>query len=340
MTNVHLREYAGPDAMDVLTLQWRELYAQDAAATPFQSPGWLTAWARQLPHTAVPVVLAATNASGRILAALALARHTGAGRDRLVPLSAPHAESVRLIGPRADDPAVAQPLAFYLLLADGTADVALTDVIATSALGSCLSAMCESSTWSASTTACAAVPLPVRYESLPTSTRRQHVRRRRVWARLASEQEVTYTRTRHTDDLLDAFDVLCELHAKRWEGHDPHPDGLRAEEIDQWRAVLRDLGNEAFIASVAVKGQVIAAQLLLTRGTRCYSLIPAMDPAQLHLAPGHALLRHLAQSLAEEGIRILDLGRTTGSARSYKGQYAPEWTCTVSAISAPHRAAA
>jgi CelD/BcsL family acetyltransferase involved in cellulose biosynthesis len=65
-----------------------------------------------------------------------------------------------------------------------------------------------------------------------------------------------------------------------------------------------------------------------------------MDPAHMHLAPGHALLRYLVQDLTEEGFRILDLGRTTGPALSYKRQYAPEWTSTVSALSAPHRAAA
>ncbi|MET7391437.1 GNAT family N-acetyltransferase [Streptomyces sp. NPDC005529] len=337
MPTVSVREYAGPDAVDVLALPWRELYAEDQHATPFQSPAWLSAWARSLPHTATPIVLAATSSTGRWLAALALVRHDDRDRTRILPLSAPHAECVLPVGPYADDDTVAQAFAFHLLLADDAgADVVMTDVPATSALGTTLTLLCEDTGWDCTTTPNAAVQLPVRYDRLPASTQREHARRRRTWRRLADAGRIiTYTRTRHTADLLQAFSVLCDLHQQRWAGHEPLPGSLTAADRRQWRGVLRELGAaHACIATLAVDDHVIAAQLLLTRGPRCYSLIPAMDPAQRHLAPGHALLRHLTEDLAGEGVQILDLGRTVAAQQAYKQQYRPAWTSTVSALSA------
>ncbi|MFD5717185.1 GNAT family N-acetyltransferase [Streptomyces sp. NPDC127036] len=343
MPTVSVREYAGPDAMDVLALQWRELYAEDSAASPFQSPAWLTAWACHRPHTATPIVLAATSPTGRWLAALALVRHDDGDSTRILPLSAPHAECVLPVGPYADDTCVAQALAFHLLLADDAgADVVMTDVPATSALGTTLTLLCEDTGWDCTTTPNAAIQLPVRYDRLSASTAREHQRRRRTWTRLAAAgRTITYTRTRHTADLLAAFDVLGDLHERRWAGHEPLPGSLTAGDRAPWRAVLAELGAaHACIATLAVDDHVVAAQLLLTRGPRCYSLIPAMDPAHRHLAPGHALLRHLTEDLAGEGFHVLDLGRTIGAQQAYKQQYRPAWTSTVSALSAPLGAAA
>ncbi|MFD5814779.1 GNAT family N-acetyltransferase [Streptomyces sp. NPDC127038] len=343
MPTVTIREYVGPGAMDALALHWRELYAADREATPFQSPAWLAAWARHLPATATPLVLAATSHTGRWLAALALVRHDDAPRTRILPLSAPHAECVRPIGPYAEDPGVARALAFHLLLTDDAgADVVMTDIPAPSALGQVLTLLCQDVGWDCTTTPSAVIQLPVHYDRLPTSTQRQHTRRRRTWGRLTDAgRSITYTRTRHTADLLNAFVVLARLHQQRWTGHDPLPGSLTAADQDQWLAVLRNIGAaHACIATLAVDNRVIAAQLLLTRGPRCYSLIPAMDPSQRHLAPGHALLRHLIEDLTGEGFDALDLGRTTGLQQAYKRQYAPVWTDTLSALSASHEAAA
>ncbi|MEW1568596.1 GNAT family N-acetyltransferase [Streptomyces sp. NPDC093509] len=338
MPNVSVREYAGPDAMDALALPWRELYAEDSAATPFQSPAWLAAWARHLPHTATPIVLAATSPTGRWLAALALVRHDDGDRTRILALSAPHAECVRPVGPYADDATVAQAFAFHLLLADDAgADIVMTDVPATSALGTTLTLLCEDTGWDCTTTPNAAIQLPVRYDRLSASTAREHQRRRRTWTRLADAgRTVTYSRSRHTADLLQAFGVLCDLHQRRWAGHEPLPGSLTVADRDKWHDVLVELGAaHACIATLAVDAQVVAAQLLLTRGAHCFSLIPAMDPAHRHLAPGHALLRHLTEDLAGEGFHVLDLGRTIGAQQAYKAQYRPAWTSTVSALSAP-----
>ncbi|MFD4412481.1 GNAT family N-acetyltransferase [Streptomyces sp. NPDC058475] len=334
----------GPAAMDVLDTRWRDLYHQDAAATPYQSPGWLTAWAQQLPHTTTPMILAVQSPTGRTLAALALAREDdGSGRaPRIFPLSAPHAEYVRPVGARAEDGSVAASLAFYLLLvAEDGGQVEMTDVPTTSSLGRYLTQASADEGWQHNLTACAEINLPLDLAAMSRTTRRDHLRRNRVWSRLAQDQQVTYHRTRCMDELLDAYEVLAHLHQRRWEGHALLPGAPLAADANQWRAVLRHCGAAgATIATLAVDGEPIASQLCLIRGSKCFSVLTAMDPRHRHLAPGHALLRHLARALPDEGIRTLDLGRTAPGQRSYKAQYRPIWTDTVSTVSAPQVAAA
>jgi hypothetical protein len=342
MTAMSVRVYAGPDAMRVLASQRRELYAEDKSATHYQSPAWLTGWARQLPRIAASFVLAAMSATGRILAALALARHDDADRPRILPPSAPHAECVRPVGPYADDPAIAQAPAFQLLLADGLgADVVITDVPTTGTLGSCLTLLCEDTGCDRATTACAVTPMPLRYGSLPPSAQRAHANRIRTWSGLAHKRNITYTRTRHAQELLAASDVLYQLHQRPWEGHDPLPGSLRDGEAGAWQGVLRHLGTaHASIAGLAVNGTVITAQLLLIGGARCYSLSLAINPVHHHRAPGHALMRLLVDDLTDEGFHTRDLGRTSGPQLAFKRQYAPQWTSRVPALSTSHRVAA
>jgi CelD/BcsL family acetyltransferase involved in cellulose biosynthesis len=91
----------------------------------------------------------------------------------------------------------------------------------------------------------------------------------------------------------------------------------------------------AFIATLALDGEVVAAQLCLTRNRRAYSVVPAMHPNYKDLAPGHALLRHLAQDLTCAGYEHLDLGRTVPGQHAYKNQYRPRWSETLCAVSTP-----
>ncbi|MFJ4836249.1 GNAT family N-acetyltransferase [Streptomyces sp. NPDC088747] len=335
-----VREYAGSEAVDFLTRRWRDLYVQDPLATPFQSPAWLTGWAHQLPPTTSPFILAATSASGRPLAALALARRDSTAGSRFVPLSAPHAHYVRAVGPHADDPAVARALAIQLLLFAeiGAAAIDVTDVPSTSALAHYLSAVCEDDTWDCTTKASAAIELPVDYSTLSRSAQREHQRRLRTWTRLTRDHTVTYHRTRHTQDLLTACNTLCDLHRRRRPGQ-PHPHtSTDIPKARQWRSVLRNLdAHHACIATLSVDGQVLAGQLLLTssqtrESARCsFSLIPAADPAYRHLAPGHALLRHLVAELPAEGIYALHLGRVAPNLRTYRAPHRAHWTNTLSA---------
>ncbi|WP_330343243.1 GNAT family N-acetyltransferase [Streptomyces sp. NBC_00557] len=333
-----VRMYTGSQAMDFLGGPWRELYAQDAAATPFQSPIWLTAWAQHLAPAMTPVVLVSTSPTGRPLAALALARQDDGADTRIVPLSAPYAECIRPVGPHADDPAVAASFVFHLMLLteEGGEGISMSDVPATSGLGRSLTQISQSVGWNRVNARSARVRLPFVYAALSRSTRREHQRRQRAWDRAAAHHRVTYARTHHPQTLLDAHAVIAALRPSRW--YDPLFSGpAPVGGLEHWGSVLRRLdATKTFIATLAVDDTVVAARLCLTRGRHCYSLVPVTDAGYRHLAPDHALLRYLIGDLTRKGFTMLHLGRTPAPEQRGAGQYQPEWTSTLSVLNTPH----
>lgn len=251
-------------------------------------------------------------------------------RELIAPLSSPTAEVIRAVGPGAEDPVAAAALVRHLngTIRFGT-DVQLPDIPSDSALGQQLALQ-----WNCHLTQIpyATVALPVDYASLSRSTRRDHRRRERVWRGLREQgHQVTYHRTRCTSELLETYPVLARLHRLQWPGTTNTVTDAASDR--RWHAVLERCGPTAFIAMLAVDGAIIAAQLCLRRGDHAYSLIPAMDPTQRELAPGHALLRYLTDDLASTGYRTLDLGRTTDDPgqHAYKSQYGATWSQTLTA---------
>lgn len=324
------RILSGPAASIFLARRWPDLYSVDPFATPYQASGWLAGWARHLPAHATPLVALVTTGAGEPVAALALAHHREVGgRTRVGVLSAPHAEYVRPIGPGSEDPAVVSALGDCLQELDD-AGIVLTGVPMAGTLGRHLAGRPG---WRHTTVPCAAVALPLDLAdpSLSASTRRAHRRRQRDWTALAAAGRVTYTRSRTDAQLRRGFLELAALHRLRWAPADESEHVLREE---QWLAVLEDCGpGIATIASLRLDGTTIAAQLLLVRNGICYSVLPAWDPARRDLAPGHALLRYIAEDLAHGGwhgvpCRTLDLGRTVDSQVSYKAQYSAFWSET------------
>ncbi|WP_433573668.1 GNAT family N-acetyltransferase [Streptomyces sp. CA-251247] len=320
-----VRVIEGPLAHTFLTTRWAGLFQQDSLATPYQAPGWLSAHADQLPLTATLMILVAENDTGP-RAALAVVRdRTAGGWLEVTPLSTPMAEYVRIVGPDAEDPAVAASLAEALTRLD--ADVMLPDVPATSALGRYISS------WRHGLTRCARITLPVPYAAMSRSTRRDHRRRRRDWAALATRgHTIDYHRTQSAAELSDAYAALAHLHRRRWRASGPEHRVTAAD--GRLRTVLERCPESAFIATLSLDGKPVAAQLCLYRDRHAYSMLPAMDLDHEDLAPGHALLRHLTDDLTAAGFVSLDLGRTTCAPGqvAYKQQYAPIWSATVTAV--------
>jgi CelD/BcsL family acetyltransferase involved in cellulose biosynthesis len=334
-----VRVLEGAAAGAFIASSWADLYRQDSEATPYQSPSWLTGWAHQLPPSSRVVVALCEGPARQVLAAVPLVCDRAGARPRTTALSAPMGEYVRAMGPAAEDPRVAKALAGYLEgLASEGQHVDLAGLPADSALARHLTSTGSAAAgrWQTSVTDCAEIPLPLAYEEMSRSTRRDHKRRQRVWDELARRRKVTYRRTRDSDELLTAYAVLARLHARRWAGHAPPAGSPHAPGASHWPTVLERCGaGMAFIVTLAVDDEIAAAQLCLTRHRRAYSVVPAIDPLHRDLAPGHALLRHLAQDLTTAGYEYLDLGRTVPGQHAYKDQYLPRWTETVSAVSAP-----
>ncbi len=322
-----------------LASSWAELYRQDPEATPYQSPSWLTGWAQQLPFTARPVVVLCEDAAGQVLAALPLVHDHEGSEVRTYALSTPMGEYVRAVGPAAEDPRVSASFARYLHdLAYQGHRVEIAGLPAAGHLARHLasSGPAASGLWRTSVTDCAEIALPLAYEAMSRSTRRDHKRRQRTWDEVAISRKVTYQRSRDSGELLSAYAVLARLHAHRWAGHTPPAGARHTPGAAHWQAVLKRCGpSTAFIATLALDGEVVAAQLCLTRNRRAYSVVPAMHPDYRDLAPGHALLRHLAQDLTCAGYEHLDLGRTAPGQHAYKNQYRPHWSQTLCAVSTP-----
>lgn len=320
----------GAAAKRFLSHQWATLYDQDDDATPFQAPGWVAGWAAALPPTATLLVLVAETPARGPIAALALeVDRNEYGKQRLRPLGAPHAEYIRAVGPGSSWSPVAAALAQYLFdaAADG-AVVVMPDLPSDTCLGQILHAQPE---WQHTHVMCAKVDLPVDFAALSRSTRRDHVRRERIWSALTAQGRVGYTHTRTSDELALGFSAAQQLHRRRWAGH-PNPADLDQTGLLE---VIKHCGpTEAFVATLRLDSAVVAAAVCLHRGGDCYSLLPAWDPAVADLAPGHALTRRLAASLTLQGYRRLDLGRTLPHQISYKRQYNAVWTSTVTAVSA------
>jgi CelD/BcsL family acetyltransferase involved in cellulose biosynthesis len=333
VVEVKVEILGGRDARTFLAApdRWLHLLRHDALATPYQSPAWLTTHARHLPPLATPLVLAVENAKRTPVAALALVREQQHdGTSRIFALGSPRAEYVRPVGPASEDADAAGALVrtLHRFAQQGEA-VRIADVPRGSALGRQLSLQPG---WTNSMSSCASVPLPVPYQRLSRDNRRAHQRREQVWKDLLEEgREVTYSRCVGTER-LPAWDALVGLHQARWSG--ARPEGER-ELLD----VLASPG--AFVAQLRLDGVAVAANLCLTRGPHCYSLLPAMNPDLLDYAPGHALLRHLTSDLTRAGLVSLNLGRTLNQRgqRQYKAQYAPLWAATVTAASTHVKAA-
>jgi len=297
---------------------WPGLAERDTAATVYQDPDWLLGWARHLPASCDPLIVAAM-ADQQPVAALALVRETDrTGRTRITPLSWPACEQVRPVG--ENEEAVSLLVQRLPSLAD---DVLVADLAA-----DCLLAQQAYSRWGHphTQTHYATVPLPVDLAGLSRSTRRDHTRRRRAVEALGDR--VGYHRTRTAPELIAAYEVLEMLFRRR---NAPRaPAAGTADLALPWRQVLEHCAPLAFIATLTLDARPVAAQLCLRHRDRVYSVITAMDPTQRDLAPGHALLLRLCQDVTGEGYTTLDLGRTTGEdgQRSYKAAYGAAWTTT------------
>ncbi|GGP95365.1 GNAT family N-acetyltransferase [Streptomyces melanogenes] len=320
-------------ALDFLDRRWPTLYTRDPHSTPYQSRAWLGGWAQHLPLTVAPVMVVAHDSSGPVAAMAMTHEVTDDGHDRIRPLSAPTAECIRAVGPGSERLAVANALVRCLvgLARDGT-EVGLADVPADSALAHQLAAQ-----WNGylEQTPYATIALPVGYAGLSRTTQRGHRRRQRLWDNLTEHgHRVRYRRTQSTTELLEMLPTLESLHRLR---RPDQTEGLLHQGLQPWRTALERCGTAAFIATLTLDEDVVAAQLCLHRGHRVHSVLPAMNPTAYALAPGHALLRNLTADLERSGYRTLDLGRTRPEPGQihYKAQYAATWTRTLAIHSHP-----
>ena len=318
----------GPEALTTIATTWAQLYRRDPRATPYQSPEWITSWATHLPTDHTPLILLVQHRDGAPLAALVLVRDN-APQPTASPLSSPHAEYIRPVGPLSEDPAVVGRLLQALEAVARSTMIILPDVPVASELGRQLAAhpLWQHHGFSKGVE----IALPFTYTELPPVVRRAHQRRQRGWSEMAGR--VQYHRTRTMEDLISYLDLLAAMHP-------PRSTGLDVSDR-RWRRIVEECGpDNALIAMLTVDGIPAATRLCLRRGQRYYSLASAVEPTQRDTAPEHALLRSLIHDLSSTHATTLDLGSTHDDdegLHAHKGQYGPLKITTV-AFSTHHTA--
>jgi CelD/BcsL family acetyltransferase involved in cellulose biosynthesis len=289
----------GAAAAAFLRDEWPALYTASPAATPFQSPGWCTAWLATAGAAAGAEPLIVTNGA----AALALQR-----RGRTVePLTSPWCDYTLPVG--AGDPAALAALAAALEGVDGAR---VDEVPLSSPLAAALRARPGWRESAASGTAL--VHLPGRWAEPPAGG--EHGRKLR---RLRARGDVACVPAPGATALGD----LVRLHRTQWaerpEVVAPFDDPVVTA---TYEAVTAAMGEEAVVWRLLLGGETLAAYLCFHRGDTCYAYRPAIDVAWFRLSPGHLLLRLLLAGLAARGVRRFDLMR---GEYGYKAAYADEW---------------
>lgn len=316
--------YTGVTAVtQFLDEAWPALFVRTLQRTPYQSPGWLRAWVHRLEPQGEPFVLTVLDAVG-VQAALPLVRTPlPDGGTRIVPLSSPAAESTRLTGPGADEPAVAAAVGDYLkqLCCEG-AHVHLPDVPASTALGRHLMTV-----WpQAAAVGYATVPVPWHKAALSRSTRRDHRRRMAAWMKLADDgHHVAFRRSNALPQVLDDYRDLARLHLLRCAARPPEDPSLVSQTGPVWPEVIGRCAGDVWTVTLSLDQQVVAAQLCLSQGQAAHSVLTAIHPDYQALAPGHVLLQMLLDDLATDQYEQLVLGRTVPAQRAYKQQYGSLW---------------
>jgi CelD/BcsL family acetyltransferase involved in cellulose biosynthesis len=313
----------GDAAADFLRDELPALYAADPGATPFQSPGWCTAWLATAGRAAgvEPIVVAV---AGPRPAAIAVQRSTGTEGELVEPLSSPRADYALPVGPGSADPTVLRALV------DGVArcgERVLLHEVPDSPLASVLDQAPGFVRGAASATA--SLTLPGRWaEPLPTG---EHARKLR---RLARRGHVRCIASNDAATARAALGDLVRLHRAQWAGREdviaPFDDPVV---LATYEAVVTAVGpEEAVVWRLFVGDDVVAAYLCFRRGHVCYAYRPALDVAWFRLSPGHLLLRLMLAQLAAQGVTCFDLMR---GEYAYKEAYADSWRCNRTYSSGP-----
>jgi CelD/BcsL family acetyltransferase involved in cellulose biosynthesis len=308
--DIHILET--PNALEALAHEWRHLWEQDPAASPFEGPDWLLPWTRHLWGGGRLRVLEIR--AGGDLVAVAPLFLWGYGRD-------PQTVSVSLLGAGISDylgmtaaPEFAAEAAghVYEWLAE-TADEWHVCDLQELRPGSPLLRVqpppdlkvtdCPSSI-------CPVVALPGDYETL-CGRLDAHFRRnlRTAEHRLASAGsfEIVHGAC-HADELIEA---LFRLHEARWQ--ERGESGVLAADA------LRRFHQEAVhrlaqsgtlrLLGLRLNGEIIAVQYNLYAKGCCYYYLSGFDPRHARYSPGALLIAYTVRLAFEEGARELDFLR-------------------------------
>lgn len=159
---------------------------------------------------------------------------------------------------------------------------------------------------------CWRVPLTGTWEEYVTTlskTNRKRVRRLDRSYLQTGRAKMIHTTT--VDELPDAFNLLVELHTKRWQSRGE--GGIFAEPgvLEFHRDAMQRLlaAGQLRLASLEIDGRPAASEYCIGGGATLYSYQSGLDPEMISHEPGAILVVATVQELLERGCTGLDFLR-------------------------------
>jgi CelD/BcsL family acetyltransferase involved in cellulose biosynthesis len=297
-----LRTQVVRDLAELLALEsaWAALYAGSVAATPFQTHGWVTAWAAAyVPPQRLFVVLVWQD--GRLVAAAPLYRR---GRGRwavLAPLGGAISDHTDVLVEAGAEAAVWPVLTAALLDEPGWALLDLPEVRPDASVRG-WSAVWPGSVAVLSASSCLELPvLPIRDLLARMPGRTANTMRRKLRKVDAAGVEV---RRVPPADVPGAVDDLLRLHEEQWAGR----NGTAEHFTGRFRAHLTDAlrrmvgAGKAAVVEYRVDGDLVIAQvLLLGRDTLSYYLAGIAPRLRQRVDTAAVIVRHDIEMALEQG---------------------------------------
>jgi CelD/BcsL family acetyltransferase involved in cellulose biosynthesis len=285
-------------ALCALEPEWRELWEQDPAATPFQSPAWLVPWARIF---AGPDWLIGTmRRRGRLIAVLPLFLVEDVHGRRLMSMGA----GISDYGDGVFDPEVrCEEVSGLIAVFRDWQAIELLQVPAKSPL---LAASAPEG-WSDErrpAEPCPVIPLP----AVLSRRMRQNLG---YYRRRIERTDIDHALASSGDEALSALESLFTLHGARWRSCGS-PGVLADDMVRQFhRRAVPALADAGLLRMHVLhrRGTPVAVGYMLTAKTRAYDYITGFDPDLAVLGPGTVLIGCAIQAAMEEGAREFDFLR-------------------------------
>jgi CelD/BcsL family acetyltransferase involved in cellulose biosynthesis len=306
-------------ALAELATELGDLYQRSPAATPFQTPPWLSAW---WDNYGVPgrLRLILVRRDGRLVAAAALMSARRWGFPVLIPLADAQSDFADfLLDPAHAEDAI-RHLSRALLAERGWCALDLREVRPGS-VAHAVAARWPRRTWRMPASICFEIPV-TDLSGLFGRLRGRHAKKMRAKLRTIDASEITVDPA-PAEQAAQAVDTLLDLHKEQWRDRKINPehtrDRFRRHLAEAMSGMIRD--GQATIFLYRRHGRVLAGNVLLTghrfAGAYLYGAVP-----ELRTMVDIALLM-VRQDLGagrERDLRVLSFLR---GEESYKLKWSP-----------------
>jgi CelD/BcsL family acetyltransferase involved in cellulose biosynthesis len=302
-------------ALAALHPEWQQLWAQDARATPFQSPDWLLPWWKHLGIGSLASI-ALRRADSRELVGLAplyVYRDPASGTRHLFPIGIATTDYLDLLAKPGFEAQVAAAVISIVADLAGNWDVFTFPQLPR---GAPLLAAAQSATWSDEMVG--GEPHPVLRLGAPgalpiPTSMAANLRTCRNRAARAGQVRFEQADARTVGDFLEA---LARLHAARWTQRGL-PGVLADAAVQACHAEAAPLLQSAGLLrlhGLRLDGEWIAVLYCLAdaphrRERRCYYYIGGFDPRFAAIGPGTLLIAHAIAEAMKEGAAAFDFLR-------------------------------